>query len=82
VIRQALPSVNIDVYEEKDEIVAKAELPGIKKENIKVNISDHILMIKGRKEERGREETRGLSRFRVLLWSICAEHTASGRGAD
>jgi HSP20 family protein len=49
--------VNIDVYEEKDEIVAKAELPGIKKENIKVNISDHILMTKGRKEERGREHT-------------------------
>jgi HSP20 family protein len=56
--RQPLPSVNIDVYEEKDEIVTKAELPGVKKEDIKVNISDHILTIKGekKKEEERKDE--------------------------
>jgi HSP20 family protein len=55
---QNIPAVDIDVYEEKDEIVAKAELPGIGKEDINVNVSDHILTIKGekKKEEEARDE--------------------------
>jgi HSP20 family protein len=40
----------VDLYEEKDEIVAKVELPGLGKEDIQVNISDHILTIKGEKK--------------------------------
>jgi HSP20 family protein len=43
----------VDVYEEKDEIVAKAELPGIGKSDIQVNISDHILTIRGEKKKEG-----------------------------
>jgi HSP20 family protein len=41
----------IDVYEEKDEIVVKAELPGIDKDSIKVNLTDHMLTIKGEKKK-------------------------------
>ncbi|MGH7824267.1 MAG: Hsp20/alpha crystallin family protein [Candidatus Binatia bacterium] len=47
----AVPSVDIDVYEEKDEIVAKAELPGIAKDEINVNVTDHILTIRGEKKK-------------------------------
>jgi HSP20 family protein len=54
--KQAFPSVDIDVYEEKDEIVAKAELPGMSKDDINVNVSDHILTIKGEKKKE--EETK------------------------
>jgi HSP20 family protein len=48
----------VDLYEEKDEIVVKAELPGMDKENIEVNLSDHHLTIKGekKKEEEVKEE--------------------------
>jgi HSP20 family protein len=48
----------VDVYEEKDDIVAKAELPGMEKDNLEVNISDHFLTIKGekKKEEEVKEE--------------------------
>jgi HSP20 family protein len=48
----------VDLYEEKDEIVVKAELPGIEKNNIEVNLSDHHLTIKGekKKEEEVKEE--------------------------
>lgn len=48
----------LDVYEEKDDIVVKAELPGMEKDNIEVNISDHFLTIKGekKKEEEVKEE--------------------------
>ena len=48
----------IDLFEEKDEIVVKAELPGMAKENIEVNLTDHTLTIKGekKKEEEIKEE--------------------------
>ena len=41
----------VDVFEEKDEIVVKAELPGIEKDNIEVNLTDHTLTIKGEKKK-------------------------------
>jgi len=48
----------VDLYDEKDEIVVKAELPGMDKENIEVNLSDHHLTITGekKKEEEVKEE--------------------------
>ncbi|MBI4526630.1 MAG: Hsp20/alpha crystallin family protein [Deltaproteobacteria bacterium] len=51
-----IDSVDVDVYEDKDEIVAKAELPGMNKEDISVEVSDHILTIKGEKKKE--EETK------------------------
>ena len=48
----------VDVYEEKDDIVVKAELPGMDKNDIEVNISDSELTLKGekKKEEKIEEE--------------------------
>jgi len=48
----------LDVYEEKDEIVVKAELPGMTKDDIEVDISDTHLVLKGekKKEEKLEEE--------------------------
>ena len=42
---------SIDVYEEKDSVVVKAELPGMKKEDIAVNLAGENLTIKGEKKE-------------------------------
>ena len=42
---------NVDVFEEKDDLVVKAELPGMDKENIEVNLTDHTLTIKGEKKK-------------------------------
>jgi HSP20 family protein len=41
----------VDLYEKGDEIVAKAELPGLTKDDIEVNIADHTLTIKGEKKQ-------------------------------
>jgi HSP20 family protein len=48
----------VDIFEEKEDIVVKAELPGMEKENIEVNLADHTLTIKGekKKEEEVKEE--------------------------
>jgi HSP20 family protein len=48
-MEMAIPAV--DLFEEKDDIVVKAELPGIEKDNIEVNLTDHTLTIKGRKKK-------------------------------
>ncbi len=42
---------SIDVYEEKDTVVVKAELPGMKKEDIEVNLAGDTLTIKGEKKQ-------------------------------
>jgi HSP20 family protein len=44
----------VDVYEDKDEVFIKAELPGLSKEDISVEVTDATLTIKGEKK---REET-------------------------
>jgi HSP20 family protein len=41
----------VDLYEEKDDIVVKAELPGMEKDNIEVNLSDDRLTIRGEKKK-------------------------------
>ena len=41
----------LDLYEEKDDVVVKAELPGMEKDNIEVNLTDHTLTIKGVKKK-------------------------------
>jgi HSP20 family protein len=42
---------SLDVYEEKDSVVVKAELPGMKKEEVEVNLAGENLTIKGEKKE-------------------------------
>ncbi len=41
----------VDIYETKDEVVVKAELPGMNKEDIKINIVDNSLVIEGEKKQ-------------------------------
>lgn len=52
----------VDLYEEKDEIVAKVELPGIEKDDLQVNITDHLLTIRGEKKKE--EETKEKAYYR------------------
>jgi HSP20 family protein len=48
----------VDFFEDKNDIVVKAELPGLNKDEVEVNLSDHSLMIKveKKKEEEIKEE--------------------------
>jgi len=48
----------VDVYEEKDEIIVKAELPGVDKKDIHVDVDRGVLNLKGERkhEEEVKEE--------------------------
>jgi HSP20 family protein len=61
----------LDLYEEKDEVVAKAELPGIEKKDIQVNISDHHLTIKGEKKKEEETKEKNFHRSERSYGSFC-----------
>ena len=48
----------VDMYDNKNEIVAKAEVPGVDKDDISISLSNNMLTIKGetKKEEETKEE--------------------------
>jgi len=41
----------LEIVEEKDDMVIKAELPGMKKEDVEVRLADNLLTIKGEKRQ-------------------------------
>ncbi len=43
---------NVDLYEEGNEMVLNVDLPGIKKEDIKIDLSENILTITGEKKRK------------------------------
>jgi HSP20 family protein len=53
----------LDVYEEGREIVVKAELPGMKKEEIELEVVGDLLTISGRKEREEKVERKDYRRF-------------------
>jgi HSP20 family protein len=42
---------SLDIYREKDELVVKAELPGIKKKDLDISLEDDLLTVKAEKKE-------------------------------
>jgi len=54
---------SVDVKETKDEFVISAEVPGMSKDDIKINISDNTLTIKGEKKEEKKEENHNYHRI-------------------
>lgn len=59
---EGIVTPSVDVYEEKDDIVVKAELPGMDKSDIQVNISDSELTLKGEKKKEEKVEEKGYYR--------------------
>jgi len=59
----AVPVPAVDVYEEENEVVVKAELPGISKEDLDVNITDHTVTISGEKKKEEKIEKKDYYRL-------------------
>jgi HSP20 family protein len=53
----------VDVFEDGTEVVAKAELPGMKKEEIEVEVAPETITISGKKAKEERVERRSYFRF-------------------
>ena len=52
----------LDVYEDKDKLLVKAELPGMKKEDIEISLHEGSLIISGERKSESHEEDSETSR--------------------
>jgi HSP20 family protein len=59
-MEEVMPSV--DIFEEGDNVVVKAELPGIRKEDIDVNMADNTVSISGEKKKEEKVERKNYHR--------------------
>jgi len=64
----------VDVYEDKDKVTVKAELPGLRKEDIDISLHDGVLAISGERKQEDRPQEaeqyrseRFMGRFQRLL---------------
>ena len=61
----------VDVFEEKDDIVAKAELLGIEKDNVEVNLTDHTPISKSRRKKRKKSKKKTIIAPSVRTEAFC-----------
>jgi HSP20 family molecular chaperone IbpA len=79
----------IDVVREDGHLVVRADLPGIKPEEVKIEVEDDILTVSGEHEERKDQEEKNFVRreppLRVLLTfdgGACGRRSEDDRGQD
>ncbi|MFZ3122066.1 MAG: Hsp20/alpha crystallin family protein [Thermodesulfovibrionales bacterium] len=53
----------VDIFEDRDDIVVKAELPGMKKEDIDVSLTDDAITISGEKKKEEKVEKKNYYSF-------------------
>ena len=56
----------VDVYEDKDNLMVRAELPGMKKEEIEISLHEGFLTLSG--ERKGHEQVEGAETYRSERW--------------
>jgi len=61
----------IEIAEEKDDLVIKAEIPGIKKEDLQINLSDNLLTIRGEKKQEEEIKEKGYYYSERAYGSFC-----------
>ena len=52
----------VDVYEDKDNVIVKAELPGLKREDIEVSLHDGVLGLSGERKSGEKSDEAGTHR--------------------
>ncbi|MBI5665501.1 MAG: Hsp20/alpha crystallin family protein [Nitrospirae bacterium] len=63
-------SPTVDIYEEGNEWIMKADLPGIKKDDIKVDLSENVLTISGEKKKTEKIERENYCRSERVFGSF------------
>lgn len=66
---------SIDIFEEGDDVVVKAELPGMKKEDIEVELTGDAITISGEKKEEQKVERKGYYRHERSYGSFARSFT-------
>ena len=56
-------SPQVDIYEDRNDVVVKAEIPGIKKEDIEINVKENMITISGEKQSEEKVERKDYYRL-------------------
>lgn len=64
-------SPSVDIFEEGDNVVVKAELPGMKKEDIEVKLTENTVTISGEKKKEEKIEKKDYYRLERSYGSFC-----------
>jgi HSP20 family protein len=62
---------SVDVTEDKDSVVVKAEMPGLNKDDVKISVQDSILTLKGEKKQEKEEKETDYHRIERSYGSFC-----------
>ncbi len=74
--RKWLPLV--DIYEDKDSFVVKAELPGVKKEDVTIEIKDTVLTLSGERKQEGEVKKENYHRIERVYGKFTRSFTLPG----
>lgn len=64
-------SPSVDIFEEKGDMVIKAEIPGMKKEDVNVSITENTVTISGEKRQEEKVEKKNYHRVERSYGSFC-----------
>jgi HSP20 family protein len=62
---------SVDVSEDKDNVVIKAEMPGMTKDDVKISVQDNVLTLKGEKKQEKEEKEKNYHRIERSYGSFC-----------
>ena len=71
-------STSVDMFEEGNELVIKAEIPGMKKEEISIDFAGDVVTISGEKKVGRKDRAQGLLPGRALVRVVHPETAPAG----
>src|SRR6184192_1719346 len=79
-------SPNVDIYENKDQIVLEAELPGMSREDFDLSVENNVITLRGERQFEKKEEADNYHRveraYGSFLRSFTLPNSVSGEGAS
>ena len=70
IMEEIAPSPSVDIFEEKDDIVLKTELPGMTKDDIEINLTDDMITLSGEKKHEEKIEEKNYYRHECSYGSF------------
>jgi len=70
-----MPSV--DIIDEKDKLLLTAEIPGVEKKDVKINLQNNVLSIEGEKKQEHEEKDDNYYRSERFYGKFCRSFTLS-----
>ena len=73
-------SPSVDIYENKDQIVLEAELPGMKREDFDLSVENNVITLRGERQFEKKDETDNYHRVERSYGSFTRSFTLPQHG--